>query len=311
MARRYDTGWRDGLLTRRHVTWGSPAPAAGMMLPMVEYDRGEPLAVIHYLRRGIELPAGPDVAVAYRAMGRLRRPTGEALPFFTAVYNPANWSFALLAHNEVGASFLDSMRWVYMTERQFVANLYRLRGRYLPDLEPYGVTFADAAWEGAPPLHSPVTKQPSEAWPGQDMSQRRREYEPVSQVRAGLRNPCLDVDLLVCSRDGLPELVVDYKAPGAKLDPTTFNLKTLAALHTTDRVGCDRNVPAMLVRYEPDPVSWRFRVHCLNRTARNLLAYTLGQGNNMAALADAVAGTEWTDLREHEWAAVLKTARDG
>lgn len=307
MARRLDTGWRDGLLTRRHELWGYAAPANGMTLPMVEYDRGEPLAVINYIRYGTELPSGREVARDYLAMGQLHRETGEQLPFFTAQYHPTTWAFRLIPHNTSAREFLDSGEWVEMTERQFVNNLYRLRGRYMPDLEPYGVTLSNIGWKNSAPV-----ARVSETWPNQDVSMRRRNYEPALQVRAGWRNPCVDIDLAVTGADNRIALVVDYKAPGARINVTNTNVKALASLYATDsRFRHRQSVAAYVVAYEPSEVLWTFQVHCVNKAASQHLAFVLGGGDSddMDRLAETVAGVEWVTLSEAQWCSVLDAAR--
>lgn len=308
MARRLDSGWRDESLSVRHSSWGFDAPAPGMTFPMIEYDRGEPLAVISYIRRGVHLPTGADVAQAYRAFGSLYRETGEQQPFFTVMYDPRNWSYKVFGHNESARSFLDAAGWVKMTEQQFVNNLYRLRGRYMPQLSQMGVEFATAEWL---PDEIYEFAGNAEAWPGQFMSERRRNFEPVGQTRMTWRNPCLDIDLAVTDRDGHISLLVDYKAPGAKVNVTNTNAAAMSKLYVTSR-SYRVAVPAMVVSYVPEGDWWRFRVHCLNNSAQQHLAYALGcMGDfDMDTMAKTIAGVEWVDLTEAEWCAVLRVARD-
>uniref|UniRef100_A0AAU7GWD3 PD-(D/E)XK endonuclease-like domain-containing protein n=1 Tax=Streptomyces phage Geonosis TaxID=3158856 RepID=A0AAU7GWD3_9CAUD len=307
MARRLDTGWRDGLLNVRHAYWGHESPAVGMKFPMIEYDRGEPLAVISYQRRGEQLPVGKEVASAYFAFGRLMRWDGLQLPFFTVQYDARNWSYRVFAHNDAARQFLDRSGWTKMTEQQFVLNLYRLRGRHAPDLAAYGVSFSAAEW----PEDEPSTGiQQPEAWPHQHMSARRRNFEPLGQTRMTWRNPCLDVDLAVVDRDDQVALVVDYKAPGAKINLTSTNMQALSQLHTRRSHRDPTMVAAMLVSYQPTKPQWQVRVHCLNQSARLHLAYVLGGEGTTEQLADTIAGAEWTDLSEAQWRSVLDAARD-
>lgn len=315
MARRLDTGWRDGSLTARHNHWGYDAPAPGMSFVMVEYDRGEPLALINYIRRGEALPGGTEVISAYRAFGRTHRLTGEQLPLFTVRYDPRNWAYQMFGHNDSARAFLDigsrpprEGGWVSLTELNFTDYLYRLRGRYAPQLGSFGVDFSDSAWIASEP--SPDFA-PSERWPHQAMSARRRNFEPVTQTRAVWRNPCLDIDFAVVDQDDRLSLVVDYKSPGAKINPATANLKALSGLYVRDGHGLSE-VPAMLVSYQPDPDGWTFRVHCLNKYARLHLAFVLGaeMDSDLSALAHTIAGTEWVDLTESQWRSVLDCARD-
>jgi len=306
MARRLDTGWRDGLLNVRHAYWGHEAPATGMKFPMIEYDRGEPLAFMSYQRRG-ELPSGRDAVAAHTAFGRLHRETSEQLPFFTVQYDTRNWSYRLFAHNDSARQFLGS-GWTKMSEQQFVRNLYRLRGRHAPDLAAYGVSFSDEPWPEEEPSANRVV---IEDWPHQLMSTRRRCFEPVGQTRMTWRNPCLDVDLAVVDRYDRVALVADYKAPGAKVNMSSTNLKALSALYTSQGLRGRIGVPAMLVCYEPGKPEWTVKVHCLNKSARMHLSYVLGGTDGTPEqLAEAVAGINWVDLSESQWQQVLNAARN-
>lgn len=312
MARRLDTGWRDGLLAARHNFWGYDTPAPGMKFTMIEYDRGAPLAVVNYLCRGDNLPVGGEVSRAYHAFGKLYRATGEQLPFFSVRYDPRNWSYAMFAHNDSAKVFLNvtsnravSDGWSWMTERQFASNLYRLRGRIMPDLEPYGVSFSDA-----PRLSTDFGPDdvPSEAWQHQLMSVRRRNFEPESQTRMVWRNPCLDVDFAVVDLEGRVSLLVDYKASAARINLKSANAKALSAVHGPyNTTGPSTAIAAMLVSYEPTKPQWGFKVHCLNKAARLHLSYVLSDGNT---LAGTVAGDEWVTLDEKQWVTVLRVAQD-
>lgn len=303
--RKHDTGWRDSMLTVRHAHYGYEAPAPGMKLPMIEYDKGEPLALISYLSRAMTLPTGDDVTRAYHAMSQLHRPTGEQLPFMTAQYDPRTWWFRVFGHNKAAHDFLGTRDWVTMSERQFVANLYRLRGRYVPDLSSFGVNFSEAPWIET----GPSGDWPREAWPCALMSQRRREYEPVQQVRMSWRNPCVDIDFAVVDKNDNVALVVDYKAPGARAALGTFNMKALSQLHT-NYGGGQWNVPAMVVKYQPDRSSWSFAVHCTNASARSLLTYVLAPKDDDETTAKVIAGADWVELTEAQWTSVLNCARD-
>jgi hypothetical protein len=277
-----------------------------MVLPMIEYDRGVPVAVVNYLNRSWDLPVGDDVTRAYKAFGQLL-----GLPFFTVRYDPCQWAYQVKGHNEAALRFLSHQRtWIELTEVQFADFLYRLRGRISPDLRPYGVDFNRAPWD--PSL---VLGPQAEPWPGQLMSQRRRNFEPVQQVRATWRNPCLDIDLAVVNRDRRVALVVDYKAPEARVSLDSTNMKALSSLRQDD----GSSVPAMVVRYGysvdasgfRNEQTWAFKVHCLNATARSQLSFALGHvGAVNWALASVVADEEWTDLTEAEWVAVLRCIRD-
>jgi len=307
--RRHDSGWRDANLTAWHGEHGHDAPAAGMHLPMIEYDHGKPVGVISYLRRVDSYPGGTSVVAAYEAFGALFSLDDVQLPFLTAAYDPRSWSFQLFPHNGAAVRLIGGTGWRPVTEYQFAQYLYDMRGRYMPDLKPYGIDFSRAPWMNGGHGNPEVTP---EAWPGELMSQRRRNYEPVSSVRMSWRNPCLDVDLAVVDGDSRLALVVDYKAPAANFTEGSTNMQALSRLRTQYSGGGLSAVPAMVAQYKAGEPGWSFRVRCLNATARDLLAYALGADSSSSTdtLARAIAGEEWIDLGEQAWVNVLNCARD-
>lgn len=314
MARRIDTGWRDTLLGLRHTKWGFHAPAAGMKMPMIEYDRGRAVGIVSYLPLGADLPSGPDVSSAYSAFGQLRDASGmDELPFLTARYDVRDWSMEVFPHNEAAQRLmgLAGSAWVKMAEADFAALLYRMRGREVPDLSPYGVTW-NTDWRrtygGGLPLADGF-----ERWPGEPMSVRRRNYEPKVSIPFSQRVPCLDIDFAVIDRESRVAALVDYKSRGAAFHVANLshpNLKALASL-TSCVLSNVTNVAAFVAEYTPVRSAWELRVHPINKSARLLLAYALGAVNaNVSALASTVAGGEWIALTEDEWTDVLRCARD-
>ncbi len=296
MARRVDSGYRDPMLGVRHAHWGVPFPVTSMDFPVLEYDHGDPVAVLDYQQRG-KTVSGPDTMAAYRAFGRLGALSGvfsNQLPFITVQYDHRNWSYRLFGHNDAGRQFLGGPGWLPMSEAGFVDHLYRLRGRMVPDLAPYGVRFATESWDDA-------------ALPGfvrttRVMSERRRDFEPVQQVRASWRVPCTDVDLAVVDRNDHVSLVVDYKAAGGPINLKSTNLAALAKLRSLSGDGhFSTSVPAMVVAYTQQEPRWRMRVHCLNQAAWDRLARVLG--------APGVTPPDWVDLSEDQWRGVLDAAR--
>lgn len=313
MARRTDTGWRDTLLATRHLHWGFHAPAAGMKLPMVEYDRGRAVGIVSYLPFGSDLPRGSAVNAAYSAFGALRDASGmDELPFLTARYDVRDWSMEVFPHNEAAQRLMSlaGSAWVKMAETDFAALLYRMRGRELPDLSRYGVTWNTdwlRTYGGDLPLADGF-----ERWPGEPMSVRRRNYEPKVSIPFSQRIPCLDVDFAVVDRENRVAALVDYKSRGAAFHGANLdhpNYKALASLTTGGLSGS--NVAAFVAEYAPQPSGWELRVHPLNKSARLLLAYALGAANaSTSALASTVTGGEWIALTETEWTDVLRCARD-
>lgn len=310
MTRKADSGWRDRELNQWHEAQGFPCPAAGMAMPMIEYDRGKAVGLINYVRRGDDLPTGAAVASAYRAFGRLHDSANSApLPFLTAVYDPRNWAMRLFPHNPAATKLLpglsDHNGWAHhVSEQQFAKLLYGMRGRSVPDMFGYGVEWAEGSWLALEPLGRTVPLP----FPCADMSARRRSYEPGVAAPMRTKLPCLDVDLAVVDPEGRLALVVDYKRTGAICDVNGTNATALASLaHPSGQLA-----PALMTRYWGSRASgWFFEAYPLNGIASSHLAYVLGCNDAPASvMAKAVAGGQWVRLIESHWLDVLRVARD-
>lgn len=304
MARRDDSGWRDSALADWHAANGFACPAAGMVLPMIEYDRGQSVGIVNYIPRGNGLPKGEAIWSTYRAFGDLHNDTGGApLPFLSAVYDPRNWAMKVFPHNDAAAALVGaSSGWHAVPEREFAALLFAMRKRQLPDLFGYGVEWNTGPWLG----DDPVPARGNLPFPCADMSDRRRRYEPDVSAPGRLKVPCLDVDLAVADQDDRLALVVDYKRRGALCDVTGTNATALASL--ARRTGPP--VAALMTRYWTDGAEWWFETYPLNRTARLHLAYVLGDtGQDSARITQAVAEDRWIRMDERLWLGTLRAAR--
>lgn len=295
--RKYDSGWRDSRLPLVHAGWGFDVPMSGMTFPTIEYDRGEALAVINYIRRDVAgLPKGPDVGRAYAALAQLRGPIGTVLPFLTVQYDPRNWAMQIFAHNDPARHLLGTGTWLPVTEQWFARLLYRIRGRQLPDYVNERVQFSTAPW-----LRHDGPLQPL-GWPGQDMSVRRRQYEPEGPgVGFSDRNPCADIDFAVVGdRSGEVSLVVDYKLAGTYVDPGHKTHLAMSGL--LDSGG--QQIPSVITRYDPVDAlvgrQWTFEVIQLNAAAQALLAAVTGSPSSLG----------WNALTMDRWTDVLNAARD-
>lgn len=319
MARRDDSGWRDSNLTEWHVRNGFPCPAAGTVMPMIEYDRGFAVGIVNYIPRGNGLPQGPEVGAAYRAFGKLHCDGGQPMPFVTAVYDPRNWAMQLFPHNDAARELVSGPtgllfgqirvttaaqhNWRTVTELDFAALLYAMRGRKVPDMFGYGVEWNEQPWTD----DDPVPARGNLPFPCADISARRRAYEPAVAAPMRVKVPCMDIDLAVTGPDENLALVVDYKRRGAVCDLTGTNAKALASLANASGM----KVPAFMTRYHSDESSWWFETYPLNGSASGHLAYALGStGAWPYPLAQAVAGDQWVRLNEQQWLDVLRVARD-
>jgi len=121
------TGWRDEGLSARHRKWGWDCPAIDIDFLMLEYDNGEPVAIIEYKheRAAAQHPTHPS----YRA---LRSLADKASVLFLGVRYADDFSwFRILPINSVARGHL-SYQYHTMTEGEYVAFLYGLRGREAP-----------------------------------------------------------------------------------------------------------------------------------------------------------------------------------
>lgn len=298
--RRYDSGWRDTRLPLVHSFHHLPMPLAGSSLVMVEYDRAEAVGLINYVRRDVTLARGLAATTAYAALGELRSPLGVRLPFLTARYDPRNWAMRLFPHNAVAQDLLGTNGWLPVTEQHFARLLYRMRGRTMPDLEPMDVSFNTAPWldyEG---------QQKATGWPGQDLSVRRRAYEPESSgaswIPFSLRMPCSDIDMAVIGKSGAVNLLVDFKLDAVEVDPTHHTHRAMGGILGNDGSA----VPSVIVRYQPSGGRWRFHVFCLNDVAEDLLTPVMTSTN---AVVPGWRPEGWTYVDESRWFDLLDAAR--
>lgn len=300
MARRHDSLWRDSRLPLVHSSVDVKIPLPGITLAMVEYDRGMPLGVINYIRRDVAmLPKGNDVAQAYSAVSKLAGPFGNTLPFFTVQYDPRNWAMQLFAHNDAAYDLIGTAAWLPCTEQHFVTLLYRLRGRHLPNLERYNVHLSTAPWIRQDGALSAID------WPGQDMSVRRRAYEPEGNgVRFSARNPCADIDLaIIGERSGQVALLVDYKIKGAHIEPGNKTHQAMSNLTN----GSGDQVPSMIAEYDPTGDRWTYNVLALNASAQALLYGFMTKTNAPSAVGHSC--DTWTYMDEDRWWDLLEEVR--
>lgn len=117
------TGWRDMRLSLRHRDWGFDCPAVDLDFLMLEYNIGYPVAVVDYKHYQA---APPNLGGAsHKAAGRLYNEDGEQLPYLIARYWPETWAFRVVGANKAGQRLAPT--WLDMSERDYVAGLYKLR----------------------------------------------------------------------------------------------------------------------------------------------------------------------------------------
>jgi len=120
------SGWRDSKLSLRHRLWGWDCPAVDIDFLMIEYNHCRAVTLVEYKHELAApiLPTNPSI----RAIIDLADRAG--LPAFIVRYaaDLSWWRVAPLNHR--AADYLPERR--LMSEREYVALLYRIRGMAIP-----------------------------------------------------------------------------------------------------------------------------------------------------------------------------------
>lgn len=125
-VKRERTGWRDEALSLRHRVWGWDCPAADIDFLMIEYDGGWPKALVDYKAFSIL-----DFNFSHpNIMAQARLAAFGKIPAMVVEYHKAKWWFRIMPTNEYARQIYYSFQ--VMSEQEFVASLYRIRGRALP-----------------------------------------------------------------------------------------------------------------------------------------------------------------------------------
>lgn len=121
------TGWRDDLrLNDRHRQWGWDCPAVDVDKLFIEYDQAKPVALVEYKHENAEPASSKHASI--RAL--IEVGNRADLPVYGVRYaNDFSW-FKVVPLNNVAKIFLSERQ--QMTESEYVAFLYRLRGRTMP-----------------------------------------------------------------------------------------------------------------------------------------------------------------------------------
>jgi hypothetical protein len=122
------TGWRDEKISGRHRKWGWNCPAVDLDFVMVEYHMAKPVGLIEYKHYKAQMPDFNHAT--YRALGDLANRSN--LPFMLAFYWPDIWAFRVHPLNQLAARYFNKGE--VLTERDFVATLYRIRNWSVGDL---------------------------------------------------------------------------------------------------------------------------------------------------------------------------------
>lgn len=126
-VRQERSGWRDEAISARHRQWGYDCPMVDIDFLAVEYNRREPAALVDY-KACRPFPINfyeANYAVLASAANGMR------VPFMVVFYSPNYWWFYVVPGNDRAHRFYGGPCW--MSERDYVTGLYRLRGLPVPD----------------------------------------------------------------------------------------------------------------------------------------------------------------------------------
>ena len=121
------SGWRDMELSERHRRWGWNCPAVDLDFLSLEYDRGEPVAIVEYKHEN----ARPQYASHPTYQALIRLGTRAGIPVFAVRYESTFTVWKVIPLNDVAKEKLAER--IEMNERTWVEFLYRLRGYNAPE----------------------------------------------------------------------------------------------------------------------------------------------------------------------------------
>ena len=123
--------FRDGDLSLRHRLWGFDCPAVDLDFPVIEYNRGEAVAIVEY--KYAVGPLQPDLGhPSMKALAGLAN--ASEIPFVVAYYTREPWTFRVFRGNQYARQvYREDGR--LLTEREFVESLYFIRKRKLSDAD--------------------------------------------------------------------------------------------------------------------------------------------------------------------------------
>ena len=122
------SGWRDLRLSERHRKWGWNCPAVDLDFLFLEYDKGQPVAIIEYKHENAQIQYGSHPT--YQALINLG--TRADVPVFGVRYKDDFSEWIVVALNDIARKALPDLRRI-MTEREWITFLYVLRGYSPPE----------------------------------------------------------------------------------------------------------------------------------------------------------------------------------
>lgn len=123
------SGWRDMELSERHRRWGWDCPAVDLDALFLEYDKGQPVAIVEYKNENARTQWASHPT--YQAMINLGN--RASIPVFGVRYATDFSWWRVVALNEHARVWLPEVE--AMSEYEWVSFLYLIRGREMPTLE--------------------------------------------------------------------------------------------------------------------------------------------------------------------------------
>ena len=121
------TGWRDLELSLRHRKWGRDCPALDIDFLVIEYDTGRARGIVEYKHEKAETKS--PIHPSYQAIVDLGKRAD--LPVFTVRYaGDFSWWW-VTPLNAKAEALVPQAR--HLSEAEWVALLYRIRGRAMPE----------------------------------------------------------------------------------------------------------------------------------------------------------------------------------
>lgn len=125
-VRQERSGWRDQWISQRHRSWGYDCPMVDIDFLAIEYTQKVPVALVDYkAARPFRIDAN---AANYTAL--INASAGMNVPFMVVFYSPQYAWFYVHPMNYQSMQWFGRGQW--MSEREYVAALYTLRGISVP-----------------------------------------------------------------------------------------------------------------------------------------------------------------------------------
>lgn len=121
------SGWRDMALSEEHRKWGWDCPAVDLDFLFLEYDRGQPTAIVEYKHERSQ----PQHASHPTYQAIINLGTRAGIPVFAARYKADFSEWTIVPLNEIAKVKLPVRK--IMTRRGWITFLYGLRGYTPPE----------------------------------------------------------------------------------------------------------------------------------------------------------------------------------